>query len=338
MNSLIQNQIDISERAWWKEFPEAFELLLKDQTTKQPIFWATDNYELLGEGYRYSDPIEADKIAEAGKECIIRPRVLKTKAEQLGRTREMAEVFTPAWICNLQNNLIDEAWFGRKDVFNIEDQDTQTWQATTDPITFPEGKTWQNYVSATRLEITCGEAPYMVSRYDATTGQEILLSQRIGMLDRKLRVISENTKTSDEWLEMAQVAYKHCYAYEWQGDSLLLAREAFLASFIDYYEEQFNKQTPPDKAIKAIAEIISWNVWQMDGLRGVVPGSCGETVKQATELFGDEMQEPIPCTACQDGKMHGHNGIYCMIQDWDEGGAVKKFVDLLPINSPTSKH
>ena len=32
----------------------------------------------------------------------------------------MAEVFTPSWICNAQNNLIDNAWFERKDVFNKE--------------------------------------------------------------------------------------------------------------------------------------------------------------------------------------------------------------------------
>ena len=64
------------------------------------------------------------------------------------------------------------------------------------------------------MEITCGEAPYLVSRYDTTTGMFIPLEQRIGMLDRKLRIISENTTTSGEWLEMAQEAYKNIYAYE----------------------------------------------------------------------------------------------------------------------------
>jgi hypothetical protein len=32
----------------------------------------------------------------------------------------MAEVFTPSWICNAQNNLIDNTWFGRDNVFNKE--------------------------------------------------------------------------------------------------------------------------------------------------------------------------------------------------------------------------
>jgi hypothetical protein len=30
----------------------------------------------------------------------------------------------------------------------------------------------------------------------------------------------------EEWLKASQIAYKNTYAFEWQGDSLLLAREA----------------------------------------------------------------------------------------------------------------
>lgn len=33
-----------------------------------------------------------------------------------------AEVFTPAWLCNLMNNHCDEDWFGRSDVFNVENE------------------------------------------------------------------------------------------------------------------------------------------------------------------------------------------------------------------------
>ncbi len=51
---------------------------------------------------------------------IIMPRVQKDKLLQKNRSRDMAEVFTPSWICNAQNNLIDTAWFGRENVFNIQ--------------------------------------------------------------------------------------------------------------------------------------------------------------------------------------------------------------------------
>ncbi len=93
---------------------------------------------------------------------------------------------------------MDEQWFGRKDVFNIQKE--MSWKATADKIAFPDDRqhTWQKYVDAQRLEISCGEAPYLVSRYDTVTGETIPISQRIGLLDRKLRVVSENTDTEEQ--------------------------------------------------------------------------------------------------------------------------------------------
>ena len=42
-------------------------------------------------------------------------------------------------------------------------------------------------------------SPYLVSRYDTTTGESIPIYKRIGLLDRKLRIINENTTTFNEW-------------------------------------------------------------------------------------------------------------------------------------------
>ncbi len=332
--TIMPFNVDISENDIFQRYPEAMEKLLEDHTTHKNIFWATDSYADKGKGYQFHDSITIDKITgENG--MLIRPRALKTKEEQIGRTKDMAEVFTPSWVCNAQNNLVDEAWFGRKDVFNIEYPSTKTWKSTTNPIVFPEGKTWKNYVRATRMEITCGEAPYIVSRYDTTTGDFIPMQERIGMLDRKLRVISENTETSSEWLEMAQDAYKNIYAFEWQGDNLLLAREAMLISFIEYYQAKFGKEPLP-KSILYIAYIISWNVWQMDGLKGVVPDSCKNGVKVVThDLFGD-VEEIVFCDGCKKETFTGHNGIYCLIRDWGlkdpktgENNRKIRFIDLI---------
>jgi hypothetical protein len=121
-----------------------------------------------------------------------------------------------------------------------------------------------------RLEITCGEAPYITSRYDTTTWKFIEVKNRIWILDRKLRIINENTDSEKKWLKATEVAYKSIYAYEYHGDSLLLAREAILYSFIDNFYMKFNKY-PNLENIKNIANIISWNIWQMDGLKWIVP-------------------------------------------------------------------
>ena len=187
--------VDINETEIFNLYPEVLEALLKDHTTGRNIFWATDSYAHKGEGFQYSDTITVEHIiGENG--MVIQPRALKSKCEQTERTKGMAEVFTPSWVCNAQNNLVDEAWFGRKNVFNTIDDTRHTWIANPDRIVFPDNKTWKSYIRATRMEITCGEAPYLVSRYDTTTGSPIELGQRIGMLDRKLRVVSENTETS----------------------------------------------------------------------------------------------------------------------------------------------
>ncbi|MDE6002268.1 MAG: restriction endonuclease subunit M, partial [Prevotella sp.] len=161
----------------YEKSPELLNILLKDHTTSKEdiqrnIFWATSDYEYLGDGYQYDSPILPHLIT-GDNGHIIMPRVLKSRDTQAARSRDMAEVFTPSWICNAQNNLIDEAWFGRKDVFNTEYTDEQgfhRWQTSAGKIQFPKGKTWKDYVRDIRLEITCGEAPYIVSRYDNTTG------------------------------------------------------------------------------------------------------------------------------------------------------------------------
>jgi len=332
----MENIVDIKENDIREQYPEVLETLLRDHTTKQNIFWATNNYKIYGDKYASHAPILPELITGSNGQ-IIMPRVQKDKELQQSRVRDMAEVFTPSWICNAQNNLIDHAWFGREEVFNKEISNadgSKSWIVNPDKIVFPEKKTWKHYVRDTRLEMTCGEAPYITSRYDTTTGVFIPVEKRIGLLDRKLRVVSENTDKSGDWLNAAQEAYKNIYAFEWQGDSLLLAREAILYTFIENYELKFGKK-PLLESIRYIAYIISWNVWQMDGLKGVVPDSCGERKTIVQDLF-EEKEIITICEGCKSDNMLKHNGIYCLIKDWSnkdpetgKKGRKIKFIDLM---------
>lgn len=312
------NLIDIREDDIRQRSPELLATLLKDHTMSREkrrdwnIFWATADYEHLGDGFRYGDQILPENITgEYGS--VVQPRVCKSREAQQLRVRDKAEVFTPSWICNAQNNLIDQAWFGCEGVFNTENAD-HSWTINPDPVTFPEGKTWRDYVRNTCLEITCGEAPYLASRYDTVSGEFIPIDRRIGMLDRKLRVVSENCHTTAEWLDATKEAYKSTYGFEWQGDSLLIARESLLYTFIEYFRAKFGKD-PQDKSINHMAYIISWNLWQMDGLKGVVPGTCAQP-KVTVDLFGEETITPNPCEGCRTGDIHRHNGVLCLIRNW----------------------
>ena len=315
--------VDIKENELYRLDNRLLEILLIDRTTKKNLIWATDNYASRGLGYKANDNISLYSIIKRNG-SIIKPRVEKSKKEQTERVKTKAEVFTPSWICNSQNNLIDNAWFGCDGVFNTEIE--KGWQTNYDKISFPEGKTWQDYVKENRLEITCGEAPYLVSRYDTVSGKEIPIKERIGLLDRKLRIVSENVDSEPSWVEWAKIAYKSVYGYDWQGDNVLLARENLLRTFIDYYIAKFDNY-PIIEYLLEIAEIISWNIWQMDGLKYVIPNSCKIIDETSYTLFGEEHQK-VECEGCKTNNPHKHNGVYCYIKDWSTNKRVK-FVNLL---------
>lgn len=328
----MSSNSDIKENDIVRFDEELMPLLLMDRTRSNEdgvhnIIWATDNYAHKGDGYAEWSEISLDAVTGRNG-LVLRPRVNKSKAEQERRSREKAEVFTPAWICNRQNNLVDAAWFGLPEApFNAET--AKGWTAKPTPVPFPtaDGKTWQDYVKDIRLEMTCGEAPYLVSRYDAITGTDIAVPERIGLLDRKLRVVGENTTDEKEWLKWATEAYKSIYGFEWQGDNLVLARESLVYTFLDFYQAKFGK-LPAKAQTRKIAEIVSWNLWQMDGLKGVIPGSCYDRVTKEYTLFGEEIEYVEKCEGCEKDDIYKHNGIYCRIKDWGARKTVR-FIDLL---------
>ena len=227
-------------------------------------------------------------------------------------------------MCNNQNNLVDNTWFGKENVFNTENG--STWVTTKERIVFPAGKTWQDYVRANRMEISCGEAPYLASRYDTVTGKWIEVDDRIGILDRKIRIINENVESEQDWMKWVIKAFQSVYGFEWQGDSLLIARENLLFSFIDYYVDRFTVYPKNEYLIK-IAKILSWNIWQMDGLKYVIPNSCKPVENLQLTLFDDEV-DPEPCLGCLKNNNSLHTGIYCRIMDWSHEHSIR-FIDLI---------
>ena len=320
-----ENKVDVKENRLLALDSTLLSILLKDNSSNKNIIWATDDYVQYDETYTKDRQITVFSVT--GKYGhVIKPRVEKTKQEQQTRIRDKAEVFTPSWICNKQNNLVDNAWFKKENVFNVENE--KTWTATKEKIPFPteDGKTWQDYVNANRLEISCGEAPYLASRYDTVTGNIIPVKERIGLLDRKLRVVSENVDSEPEWYEWAKNAIKSIYGYDWQGDNVLLARENLLFTFSDYYEDKFGV-FPIKEYLREIAEILSWNIWQMDGLKFVIPNTCHHSKITEYTIFG-EVEHVECCDGCKKNNVNKHNGIYCYVKDWQKNKKVK-FVNML---------
>lgn len=220
--------------------------LLKDKTTGRSIRWATSTYRELGSAYEPKREITPDLIT-GERSGIIKNRARKALEKQSQRTKQHAEVFTPFAVCKRMNDDIDEIWA----------EATQDWQKTVD---------------SRRLEITCGEAPFLVTRYDVSTGEHIPIPERVGILDRKLRLVNENTDNGSDWLRWARRAVEASYGYELQGDNLLIARINLLQTFKEAFKARFNV-SPPVKLLAEIANVIVWNVWQMDGLTYAVPNT-----------------------------------------------------------------
>ena len=319
------NSVDIQENQLLKLDKELLVILLQDKSTGRNIIWASDNYKKYGPEYSADRQLLVPLIT-GHHWNIIRPRTAKSKTEQQKRVRQKAEVFTPSWVCNRQNNLIDEAWFGRKEVFNTEQE--VSWLTNKERIRFQTDadKTWTDYVELDRLEVSCGEAPYITSRYDAVTGDFIAVPDRIGILDRKLRAVTENTESKDDWLDWADRAVKSVYGFDWQGDNVLLARENVLFTVAEHFLYKFNSELPVQDLL-GFAKVIAWNIWQMDGLKFVVPNSCCTETRTEETLF-ETITHSTECEGCKKGDNRKHNGIYCRIKDW-KTNKILRFVDMV---------
>ena len=311
----------------FKAYPLALvlEKLLEDKTTKKNIIWATNSYKEYGD--KYCDRYEMTQGALLGlNPILIQPRAFKSQEDQQERTKKKAEVFTPTWIVNKMVNQIDEEWFGKTDVFNIEEE--TAWKATETSIYFGK-KNWKKYIGQTVLEVTCGEAPFIVSRYNAADGEPIPVKDRVGVLDRKLRIINENSKTEEEWLNWVTKAFKRVYGYEYQGDNLLIGRINLLMTFVEYYEDRWNKQ-PTKKQLSDIANIIAWNFWQMDGLQGSVPLGVPEAETQQLTLFSfddEPEEEKAPLCKIYDWKSKNKSVLYNSIKK--EGNNMGRHFDVV---------
>lgn len=245
-------------------------ILLKDQTLDQNIIWATDSY-VEQYGHQPEDWIDPEQIT-GEYDRKIQPRATKPPEEQKRRTKQKAEVFTPLDIVRQMNDLVDEK------------------------VT---AKNWQAYVQRTMLEVACGEGPYIASRYDPTApfGKVLKTENRDGFFDRKMKAINKFCVADDDkklqkmWLKWTERALKASYGFEWQGDNLLIARENLLYTVLDFYKAKFGgtdilpgldgtisfQSDEMDQIVKSLgskkikleifAQIISWNVFQMDGLK-----------------------------------------------------------------------
>lgn len=170
----------------------------------------------------------------------VMPRYLKAQEDQKSRTAKKAEVFTPYEIIERMNDSLE-----------------------------PDDENKAQYIKKKVLEITCGEAPYLTTRYDAVTGEEIPVEKRLGLLDRKLQCIPKEIG-KELYVLCVDAALKASYGYEWQYDSLFLARRNLLMTTIEHFESVWGTE-PEYLDVLSWATTISYNIFRMDGVSMCIP-------------------------------------------------------------------
>lgn len=295
--------VDISEEGIANDSGTLLTILLKDRTTNKNVVWASPSYEGMGKPFCADQPIKKNLII-GPYDSIIQPRVEKNKRNQEIRTRKRGEVFTPPWLVDKQVSIV------MNEIGDIS---------------------FESFIALRWLELACGEAPYIVTRYDSVSGDIIPVDKRVGFLDRKLQRIAEESTTEKEFIKWSKIAYESSYGYELQGDSLVLARENLLLSFCEHYDCKFGK-LPTMKVIYQIANIISYNIFQMNGLTKQTPYSSDSKNNIQLNLFdevNDQEKKGDMFTLVKDWK----NKVLVSVDSISKGDEMMKF-DVVIGNPP----
>ena len=119
---------------------------------------------------------------------------------------------------------------------------------------------------------------------------------------------------------------QNVYGFDWQGDNVLIARENLLFTIAEHYEAKFNQKIETQDLV-GFAKVIAWNIWQMDGLKFVIPNSCCTETKTEETLF-ETIVLSKECIGCKKRDNLKHNGIYCIVKDWETHRNIR-FVDMV---------
>jgi hypothetical protein len=213
---------------------------------------------LMTTGYVTEDGDPLDETAEITPEWLmhhfgqLRRRCDKPKAEQRARTKRRAEVFTPTSVVAFMNDHAEAA----KCNVPVEELDTVSWR---------------DRIQLRALDSCCGEGAFTTTLYDPITGEDIPEPERVGILDRKLRLVVEHAPMSLAPRYLL-TALRTSYACDIMGDNVILARMNVYLAWLEAYRRAMG--TPPSIAeMNEACEVICGTVMQVDALTGMLPAS-----------------------------------------------------------------
>lgn len=305
--------MDYNESSAFRSNLNILNILLFDRSASKDLVWATSMYKLHGDLYKKEGYITPKLISGKMKNLI------KPSANRKSNEIDRVKLIFDSWRFDVDN---DDNYGFKFDYNNVFGEGLEEY--------FNKYKE-DDFINKKILVMECEEGTCFVNRYNLETKEIVEPFKRNGIMDKKLNIINQKTDDENEWYNMVLLAYKNVYGFEYRGDNVLLTRENLLHGFVDNYKYKFGKK-PSVERVTEIAKIISWNIWQMDALKFVIPHSCINVKKENFQLsIFEEENETLSgnwCLGCRLDEHTKHNGTYCKIKDW-ETGKIIKFVNLV---------
>lgn len=120
------------------------------------------------------------------------------------------------------------------------------------------------------MEADCAEGFTLATVYAPASGRILPVNERTGFIDIKLNLISRLCDSPDAWIILARYAVGSCYGFEVNGDNLFLTRINVLSSILDFFKNKFDSPLNFQE-VEEFANIISWNIFQLDGYTHSIP-------------------------------------------------------------------
>lgn len=168
------------------------------------------------------------------------------------RPKTRNEIYTPSWVVKKMTTYLNDRL--------KEDADS-----------------WMDYLSMTGGELCCGHAPFLVMRYDAVTLEPIEFKDRYGIIDLKIKTLFEQDLDDEAWVMWLEEIFKSSYGWDIYSDAIVYARCNVFMTFMEAYRLKFGEDPGP-LLQRRFLNIISWNIFQMDGLQLTHPDT-GQEVK-----------------------------------------------------------
>lgn len=236
----------MSWQSYLQEFDDLIlDILLRDKTTGKPLVFPPD--QTSGRPSPF-----------LGLEDLYGVQSQKDMPDEAEEVQTLC-----SW--NRKLNQLDEVWFQRSGVFNTPT--AEGWIPAADPVYFEDPFHWKKYVNQ---QIYVPDLDWGAALTFAGTSENLPLNERMGQLDRELRLVNENVRSQQEWQKRTSTMLARMLGCAKDPIRLFRARLCVLETCREAFQARFG-HLPSARDEKALAHIVARNLFQSEDELNTVP-------------------------------------------------------------------